>query len=104
MQMSERLRIEPAREDQRVAFTHLVPLVQALLDRGNRITKPGIGGDLFAPNPGGFTAHLADPIDWHWIEANVDLPESVVYDAAADEIVDRHAWVTIRGGPRDLGH
>lgn len=95
--MTERLRIEPAREDQGVAFRHLVPLVQALVDRGNRITKPGIGGDLFAPNQSGYTAHLAERLDWEWISANVDLPDTVVYDPDGDEIVDRRSWVTIRG-------
>jgi hypothetical protein len=95
--VTERLRIEVAREDQGAPYTHLEPLVQALLDRGNRITLPGDRSPLFAPSQEGYVAYLAAPIDWAWISANVDLPDTVVYDPETDELFDRRSWVSILG-------
>ena len=78
-------------------YAHLLPLVQALVDRGNRITLPGMHGSLFAPGQGGYVAHLADRIDWEWLQTEFALPESLHYDPERDEIFDRTNWVSVLG-------
>jgi hypothetical protein len=97
MPVTDRLRIETAREDQAAPYTHLEPLVLALVERGNRVTLPGDRSPLFAPSQEGYVAYLADRIDWDWVQANVDLPDTVVYDPETDEVFDRRTWVSILG-------
>jgi hypothetical protein len=97
MQMSDRRRIDTDPADPLLPYTHLVPLVQALVEHGNRVTKPGPDGELFAPSQGGYVAYLADRIDWPWVEATFELPEMLRYDADADEIFDHRNWVSILG-------
>lgn len=95
--MTGRRQLDPAPAPGGSPFAHLLPLVQTLLDRGNRITKPGMHGDLFAPSQGGYVAYLADPIDWDWLQTEFELPPSLHYDAASDQLFDRANWVSVKG-------
>jgi hypothetical protein len=71
--------------------------LQALLDHGNRITKPGPDGDLFAPSQDGWVAYLADRLDWAWLQSTFELPELLRYDPEEDEIFDHKNWVSVSG-------
>ena len=95
--MSERRTIAADPEDEHLPYTHLLPLVQALVEHGNRITHYGERGELFAAGQGGWVAYLADRLDWEWVQEQFDLPDLLRYDDAADEIFDHKNWVSILG-------
>ena len=95
--MTHRQRIEPAPADDLLPYTHLLPLVQALVDHGNQVTLPGPRGELFAPSQGGYVAYLADRIDWAWLHEAFELPETLRYNAERDEIFDSRNWVSVLG-------
>ena len=98
--MTDRVRIEADPADPLLPYTHLIPLVQGLLDHGNALTLPGPNGALFAPGQGGYVAYLADRIDWDWVQATFALPDLVRYDADEDEVFDHKNWVSILGSQR----
>lgn len=95
--MSNRPVIAADPDDPLLPYTHLLPLVQALVDHGNRVVKPGPRGELFAPSPDGYVAYLAGPIDWAWLQATFDLPATLDYLPERDEISDRKNWVSVLG-------
>jgi hypothetical protein len=98
--MTQRVRIADDPASPGLPYTHLLPLVQGLLDHGNAITLPGPKGALFAPSQDGYVAYLADRIDWAWVQESFELPDLVRYDADADEIFDHKNWVSILGSQR----
>jgi hypothetical protein len=83
--------------DPLLPYTHLVPLVELLIAHGNRVVKPGPRGEVFAPSQDGYTAYLADPVDWSWLCEVAVLPETIDYDAAHDELRDNRNWVSVLG-------
>jgi hypothetical protein len=95
--MSQRPRIEAAPVNDHTPYTHLLPLVQALIDHGNRITLPGQRGQLFAPSQGGYVAYLAKRIDWTWLQETFELPDTLRYNPSRDEIFDTRNWVSVLG-------
>ena len=95
--MTERVRIEADPASEHLPFTHLIPLVQALVDHGNPIAIPGPKGGLFAPTQGGWVAYLTNRIDWDWVQENFELPDLVRYDRKEDEIFDHKNWISIMG-------
>jgi hypothetical protein len=97
MRMSEKVRIAADPEDEHLPFTHLLPLVQALVDHGNPLALPGPKGGLFSPSQGGWVAYLSHRIDWAWVQDTFDLPDLVRYNPKADEIFDHKNWISILG-------
>ena len=95
--MTARRRIDDDPTDPLVPYSHLLPLVEALVAHGNRITLPGSRGELFAPSQGGYVAYLAEPIDWPWVQSTFELPDLLRYDADRDELFDHKNWVSILG-------
>jgi hypothetical protein len=95
--MTARRRIDGDPSDPLVPYSHLLPLVEALVAHGNRITLPGPRGELFAPGQGGYVAYLAEPIDWPWVQATFELPDLLRYDPERDELFDHKNWVSILG-------
>lgn len=95
--MTGRPRIDADPADTHLPYTHLLPLVQALVDRGNPIVHPGPKGELFAPGQGGYVAYLADRLDWAWLQEHFELPELLRYEPDDDEIFDHKNWVSILG-------
>jgi hypothetical protein len=95
--MTERVRIEAEPASEHLPYTHLIPLVQALVDHGNPIALPGSNGELFAPSQGGWVAYLTERIDWEWVQEHFELPDLVRYDSAEDEIFDHKNWISILG-------
>ena len=95
--MTERPRIEADPENDGRPYTHLEPLVQALIDHGNPLAKEGPNGGLFCPTQGGWVAYLSERIDWAWVAETFELPERLRYKPDDDEIVDHKNWVSILG-------
>jgi hypothetical protein len=100
MRMTERRRIEADPADPHLPFTHLVPLVEALVAHGNPLARPPRDGGVFSPTQGGWVAYLRDRIDWDWVQATFELPDLVRYDRKEDEIFDHKNWISILGSER----
>jgi hypothetical protein len=100
MRMTERVRIEAEPADPHRPYTHLIPLVQALVDHGNPIAHPGPDGELFAPSQGGWVAYLSKRIDWRWLQETFELPELLRYERKDDEIFDHKNWISILGSQK----
>ena len=95
--MTDRQRIEADPADPHRPYTHLLPLVQALIDHGNPLARPAASGDLFSPSQGGWVAYLSGRIDGAWVQETFELPDLVRYDRSDDEIFDHKHWVSILG-------
>jgi hypothetical protein len=95
--MTERRHIDAEPSEGQPPYAHLVPLVEALIERGNELAHPPSDGSVFSANQGGPVAYLRRRIDWEWVQANFDLPELVRYDRREDEIFDHKNWISILG-------
>ena len=98
--MTEQRRIEADPADEHEPYTHLVPLVEALVAHGNALARPPSDGGVFSPSQGGWVAYLRDRIDWDWVKANFELPDLLRYDPKDDEIFDHKNWISILGSVR----
>ena len=98
--MTERRRIEADPADVHRPYTHLVPLVQGLLEHGNELVDPPPDGEVFSPSQGGWVAYLRNRIDWHWVQETFELPDLVRYDKGDDEIFDHKHWISILGSQK----
>jgi hypothetical protein len=97
MRMTDRVQIDAEPADPHRPYTHLLPLVQGLIDHGNPLARPTASGDLFVPSQGGWVAYLSKPLDWQWVQETFALPDLVRYDRGDDEIFDHKNWVSILG-------
>jgi hypothetical protein len=77
-------------------YSHLLPLVQALVDAGNEIL-PGRHAAAFQYDQGGAYCAMSGPLRF---DAVRDLPRrpEVHFDEARDFITCRHCWAIIYGG------
>ena len=98
--MTERRRIEADPADPHRPYTHLVPLVEGLIDRGNELAHPPPDGGVFSPSQGGWVAYLSRRIDWDWVQETFELPDLVRYDKNDDEIFDNKNWISILGSQK----
>lgn len=77
-------------------YTHLLPLVDDLLRRGNRLSRTGRRGEPFFGNQDGYNAYLAEPLEIDYLRTVYDL-SGYVYDADEDSLFDPRNWVTVYG-------
>lgn len=82
-------------------YEHLKPIVQALLDAGNEISKAHgtIPTDDFGfyMNRDGWICALRDPIDFALIKSEFVLPSSIKLNEKEDTIFCERSWIEIRG-------
>ena len=96
-----------ARPDRKLSHpTHLVPLVQELLARGNELMTAAKPYDGFEPSKDGWICQLAYPVtkeDWAALNEKFDIPPTIVHFAGG--IRDEGTWSDIVGGgePRFRG-
>ena len=95
--MTARVRIDEDPADEHLPYTHLVPLVEALVEHGNQLADPPPDGGVFSPGQGGWVAYLRGRIDWDWVQESFELPDLVRYDPAQDEIFDHKHWISVLG-------
>ena len=78
-------------------YSHLLPLVQALVDAGNEIIPDRHTKAAFRYNQGGAYCPMSGPLRF---DAVRDLPRrpEVHFDEARDFITCRHCWAIIYGG------
>ena len=95
----QRIPIASAPDDELSHPTHLVPLVQELLARGNELFTPPKPDDGFVPFKDGWVCQLVHPItkdDWAALNETFDIPPTIYH--FAHMIRDSANWVDIIGG------
>ena len=92
------IKIKPGDLDASMPYTNLLPLVEAVLARGNTLV---LEGDPFVLKPSGWYCELRDPIDFDLIEASFVLPPTIICSRQRDGIVDvfTRSFITGRGWP-----
>jgi hypothetical protein len=97
--------IASAPDDELSHPTHLVPLVQELLARGNELATPTKPHDGFIPTPDGWLCQLVDPVtkeEWAALNEKFDIPPTIHHFGGG--IRDDANWVDIiGGGEREFG-
>jgi hypothetical protein len=73
-------------------YEHLLPLVNALVKRGNAVKPPG-----FSLRKEGWGCDLLLAIDTQFILSSFDLPDWVNVSPEFDTILDKKSWVAIEG-------
>jgi hypothetical protein len=84
----------PEPDPRRSPYLRLLPIAEALLERGWTQTRPG---KPFGPSKLGYEAHFAEPLDIAWIEATFELPAAIRYDPERDELLDTETYSAIYG-------
>jgi len=84
----------PEPDPRRSPYLRLLPIAEALLERGCTQTRPG---KPFGPSKLGYEAHFAEPLDIEWIRETFDLPAAIRYDAERDELMDTETYSAIYG-------
>ena len=102
--MTGRTSIAPRPHDELDHPVHLVPLVEELVARGNRLATPAKPYDGFIGSQSGWECQLVDPIrpeDWTALNERFDIPDRIVYVRGL--IRDTLNWADIRGGRPEGG-
>ncbi len=73
-------------------WAHLIPVVEALVERGNSAEESG-----FVPNQGGWDCSMAQPIDFDRVREVVDGDNRVRLLDDRDEVFCAHCWSSIVG-------
>jgi hypothetical protein len=73
-------------------FANLLPLVTAIVERGNAV----IGGG-FVLNPDGWRCRMREPLDFDLISDLFILPANVHLAPDHDTVLDRLTWCSIEG-------
>lgn len=93
-------RIEPECQDrQKPIYTHLEPIVSALLASGNELAR----SERWGSNKEGFVCYLTKPLDLALIRERFALPDSVVLSEKNDLIACELTWATIYGSQTKKG-
>jgi hypothetical protein len=87
--------IEPYPADVRdKPYSHLEPIVKALIDEGNQPSRP----ECFFVDRDGWRCDLKKPIDFGLVRTRFTIPDSITLWETLDEIFCQNTWTTIKGG------
>lgn len=75
-------------------YSHLEPLVEFLIERGNKINGP----TRWRNTPSGWLCSLLLPIDAGILRRDVVLPPSIQFDEGNNAVGCQLTWCTIMGG------
>ncbi len=82
-------------------YSHLEPIVEALLAAGNELSDPlpnfPLEGKEFYMDRDGWKCDLKKPIDFNLIASKFELPSSIVISEKNNSILCQNTWVEIRG-------
>lgn len=73
-------------------YANLLPVVEALISRGNRAWRDG-----FVAEKAGWACMLRDPIDMRFVRSQFLFPETIDVSDGTDAIFDHLSWCTIQG-------
>lgn len=110
------IRIEDSSTDRLRPFANLVPIVEVLMEHGNRLVHPNAGrtpsgpalvGDPaqpeatstngFVPSRDDWHCEFQDRLDFGFVRSNFILPKSIVVSDPGDTIFDSNSWCSIIG-------
>ncbi len=87
-------------------YSNLEPIVEALLDAGNKLSDPPpnfrLEGKGFYIDKDGWKCDLKKPIDFNLITSKFQLPPSVIISEKNNSIFCQDTWVEIRGNCNGL--
>jgi hypothetical protein len=80
-------------------WRHLVPLVDALVERGNAVV-----GEGFAPTQGGFECEMTRPLDFDVLRTLVPQDDKNIHLAPSSDLMwCSHCWASVFGPNRLAG-
>ena len=74
-------------------YTHLQPIVDALLKSGNKLARR----DCWGSSKEGYVCYLQEPINFALVRDTFSLPDSVVLSEHRNLIACSKTWATIYG-------
>lgn len=74
-------------------YSHLIPIVQLLLSRGNKLSSK----TMFYKDKDGWRCDLVNPIDFNALLEQFDIPESIFLNRDLNAILCRNTWIEIKG-------
>jgi len=86
--------ISPLPDDPRRPFSHLEPLIDALLEDGNELIK----GSKFYLDRDGWRSDLKYPINFQILKDKFVIPSSILLSEEHDSILCKNTWIEIKGG------
>jgi len=89
----EKITIEPNPTDASHPYTHLKPIVEALLDAGNE----SMYEKEFYLDKDGWRCDLKLPIDFVLVRQRFELPKSISLSSDHGSILCESTWVEIQG-------
>jgi hypothetical protein len=85
--------IAPWPRDPKKPYSHLEPLVQALVETSNRTVRP----EGFYLDKDGWRCDLEKPIDFALLAARFEIPPTIKLSPQHDSILCQNTWVEIQG-------
>ncbi len=96
-----KIKINSQSDDSARAYAHLIPIVEALVEAGNKWR----GNSMFYLDVDGWRCDLYQPIDFGLLTIKFDLPKSILISEETDSILCKNTWIEIRGGiPEGYDH
>lgn len=92
--MTFKWKIDPLPPDGAPPYTHLEPIIDALVEAGNEIAGP----EKFYLARDGWLGDLRNPIDFALVRQRFELPPTIELWPTEDSILCRYTWTSIRGG------
>jgi len=86
-------KIEPMPLDEARPYSHLEPIVDLLIERGNEVSGPA----KFYMDRDGWRCDLKRPINFRLVEERFDLPPSIFLSRSNDAILCQNTWIEIKG-------
>jgi hypothetical protein len=86
--------IKPTSGDPECEYRHLEPIVEALIDAGN---KP-LHDRVFYMDKDGWRCDLESPIDFKLVRAQFSLSSSIILSESDGSILCKNTWIEIKGG------
>jgi hypothetical protein len=86
-------KIDAMSPEDRLPYTHLEPIVDALIRAGNEVSGP----EKFYMDRDGWRCDLKRPIDFPLLQERFDLPSSILLSESFDSILCQNSWIEIEG-------
>lgn len=88
-----KIAIQPLPPDPKRPYSHLQPLVDALVNGGNAVVEQG-----FHLDKDGWRCQLRRPIDFGLLRRQFTIPASILLSDQHDTILCQNTWAEIHGG------
>lgn len=90
--------IERRSTDDSIPYLHLIPLIEMLIEHGNKpVPSPKSNRWGLYVTRGGWLCDLQKPIDFELVQRTFELPGSLKLSPEAGTIFCENSWIEIRG-------